>query len=90
MSSAHEDSSYISPHRSQRERNHTSAPESSVSISASADDSLQGGPLRGRRLGCLGVFLALGGLHMPLQVASPGVETPQEHLHDSSCFDDWT
>ena len=34
----------------------------------------------------MGVFLALGGLHMPLQVASPGVETPQQHLHDSSCL----
>ena len=33
----------------------------------------------------LGVFLALGGLHMPLQVASPGVGTPQHIctvLHD--------
>ena len=40
----------------------------------------------------MGVFLALGGLHMPLQVASPGVEIPQQHLYYFSClvtrFDD--
>lgn len=32
--------------------------------------------------------MALGGLHLPLQLATLGVESPQQHIHGSSCFYD--